>query len=632
VEVRNSDKMNFLHDDNLQQILTRVQPRIHENMVHLVSTRFHRLMLRSVDLDICITQSMDEEVRQTYIRDIITTLSSVGKIHMLNLYSQWASNMEANRVLTRFAFPVVDVSPMATGEAFYVALTTLRLELDNATQLPVNIWHLTALTSLDIAKCMRITSMPACMTLLNNVTFLHVADCTRLAVMKRVPENLDTLRITSCPMFARAPENLQQVLTLTTLELDGLAVKALPDLRMLSKITFLRVATCKNLVRIGELPDALETLIITECHVLTAMPENMQFLFELQTLQVGALPLIKDLGDVSLFSKLQRLDIQMCIQLNMPASLPLSLVFFKFVCRGTVARNWPDNLNLLVELQTFDVCITQNIPADIARLPKLTHLVLQFQTGLHYTIQPLSLQTMHIQGRWPHSVHMFNFFSVNLGELSNLTKLHIADICLPGSTLRQIQNCAALCRARNGVGLTHLSLVNCNMPIAPEWISELVGLQHLDLSKNNMMQFPEQYERLVNLRSLSIGNGIESWQDSEGSVGFSGSIFPSFIYGLPRLEYLDISAFFAGIPALGLGDPFFLTICNIQLERLTHLTSLNMSGNRFRLVCCCFAADLFLSNSLVRVSHGVHCFRLSRKSYCSCPPRCCLLQFRPMDA
>jgi hypothetical protein len=91
-----------------------------------------------------------------------------------------------------------------------------------------------------------------------------------------------------------------------------------------------------------------------------------------------------------------------------------------------------------------------------------------------------------------------------------------------------------------------------------------------------------------------IGNEIESWLSTESDVDIPEdvyipeNIFPNFIYSLARLECLDISAFFEDIPPLGLGDPHFLAICNMQLARLTHLTSLNISGNRFRLVCCYF--------------------------------------------
>ena len=599
--------MESLNDTNLQQIVTRVLPRIHENMIHLVSKRFHRLMLRSVDLEICVIQNMDEEVRETYVRDITRTLASVGKIHMLHLYSQWAATTEANSVLMRLAFPVLDVSPVATGEAFHVELRTLQLELNNVTRLPANIWNLTDLRNLNIEKCMRITSIPDDMNLLYNLTFLHIDNCTRLAVVRMVPPNLHTLRITSCPMLALAPENLQQVLTLTTLELEELAVDALPDLQMLSKLTFLRVADCKNLVIIDALPESLQTLVISECDSLTAMPANMQFLFNLKALEVHSLLRITDLGDVSLFAELQILDIQKC-DLSLPASLPISLCFFKYFPNHHMPQDWPNNLHLLTELHTFDVTVAYTIPPDLFRLPKLTKIMLNncarfagpvSQVGLVSMKLPLSLQTMRIENRPNQGIHMFSFPPVNLGELSYVTNLHIAHTWLSDTNLLQIQTCAALCRGRDGVGFTHLSLVSCNLRIAPKWISENIGLKHLDLSHNNIKEFPEEYESLTNLRSLSIGNDIESWQYTDGSVAISGGIFPSFIYALPRLECLDISAFFEGIPPLGLGDPHFLAICNMQLARLIHLTSLNISGNRFRLVRCCFATALLVSSSLL---------------------------------
>ena len=207
-----------------------------------------------------------------------------------------------------------------------MALRMLRVELHDALQLPVNIWNLSALRTLNIEKCMRITGIPTCTTQLSSLTFLHIDDCTRLVKMEKAPQNLHTLRITFCQMFARVPENLPQLLMLTTLEFHELAVKSLPDMQMLSAMKSLRVATCKHLVAIGALPVLLETLIISECDILAAMPENMQFLFELETLELENLPLVTELVDVSLFSKLQRMCVVNCMALLIPTFLPVTLV------------------------------------------------------------------------------------------------------------------------------------------------------------------------------------------------------------------------------------------------------------------------------------------------------------------
>ena len=600
--------MNSLNETNLQQIITQVQPRTHENMIHLVSKLFHKLMLRSVDLQICVVPHMDKEVRETYVTDIAMKLASVSKIHMLHLYSQWATTTEANCVLMRLAFPVLDVSPMAVGEGINVTLETLQLELNNATCLPENVWKLTTLGNLDIENSMRITSIPACMISLCNLTFLHIDNCTRLAVIKMVPPNLHTLRITSCPMLAIAPHNLQEVLTLTTLELEELALKTLPNLRMLWNMTFLRVADCKNLVRIGRLPDSLETLVISKCDVLAAMPANMQLLFDLKALQVNALPRVTNLGVLSLFAELRILSIQKCRRLNLPASLPLSLVFFRYSCCDDVPQHWPNNLHLLTELQTFDVSVTHRIPPDLGRLPKLTKIVLNNYTqfdGLAAIRLPMSLENLHIERHAKQGGHVFGRLPpLNLGELSHVTQLHIAHIRLSHANFLQIQACAALCRGRDGVGFTHLSLVDCDIRMAPEWISENTGLEHLDLSRNSIKKFPEEYERLTNLHTLSIGNDIESGGSQESTT------IPSFIYTLPRLECLNIGGFFQDAPLLGLGDPHFLAICNMQLARLTHLTSLDISGNRFRVVRCCFPLPCSLSVVFYVCSYvfARHCF------------------------
>jgi len=100
--------MERLHDIGLEQILTFTQPRIHEDIVHLVNRRFHRLMLRNVDLNMCFTSNMDPDngTRFNYVASLITSLNLIRKIHMLNLSSEWATRDEANHVLTRFAFPM----------------------------------------------------------------------------------------------------------------------------------------------------------------------------------------------------------------------------------------------------------------------------------------------------------------------------------------------------------------------------------------------------------------------------------------------------------------------------------------------------------------------------------------------
>jgi len=250
-------------------------------------------------------------------------------------------------------------------------------------------------------------------------------------------------------------------------------------------------------------------------------------------------------------------------------------------------------MNLLVQLTTLDVNTNSYERPDISHLPKLTDVFLYNGLGAgDMTMKlPVSVKSLHIRRKLVLRGYALGF-PVNLGELTQLTKLCIEYVYLNDAQWLQVQTCAALCLARDGVGLRYLSLICCGLKMAPEWIAQHVGLEHLDLSENKIQEFPPQYADLVNLRSLSIGNDISRL----GYVPMQGVRFPDFIYALPRLESLDISGFFEGRPSREVDD-FFVPVLSIQMERLTHLTSLNMSANRFRVVRHFFSpTPIFVTN------------------------------------
>jgi len=154
--------------------------------------------------------------------------------------------------------------------------------------------------------------------------------------------------------------------------------------------------------------------------------------------------------------------------------------------------------------------------------------------------------------------------------------------------------------------------------MALEWIAQHVGLEHLNLSQNHIKEFPPQYADLLNLRSLSIGNDIEVSEYLPITNFMQGIRFPDFIYALQRLESLDISGFFEGRPYQEV-DNFFVPVLYMQMERLTHLTSLNMSANRFRVVRHFFSPAPIVVTNCVCV--GCRIVRMSGECFVLCLTR-----------
>jgi len=404
---------------------------------------------------------------------------------------------------------------------------------------------------------------------------------------------------------------------LTTLEFHELAVHVLPDMQTLSKLKWLKVSSLSDLEKIGTLPVSLETLTIATCYRLAALPENMEFMFELKILILRELTSLTHSVDFSLFSKLQRLLVKNCREIQVPISLPVSLVHLTFCSAHRIAYTWPENMHGLVNLKTLNVDIMYVVFPDISGLLQLTDLVLWPANGNMSVKLPASLQTLHIRSRTPGTARFANGFPVNLGELTQLKEFVMTAVCLHIGDWQQLKLCGDRSLARDGVGFRRLAVVNCHMPAPPQWISQHVGLQDLDLTCNNFREFPRQYANLTNLRSLSIGNDIQTWDCDTMVDSVQTIFFPDFIYALTRLEELNISAFFEGRQFEEAESSFdgaessFVPVQYMQFERLTHLTRLDMSGNRFRVVSLFFCShSLDLEPTMQSVCFFVsECFR-----------------------
>jgi len=561
--------MQTLHDIGLQQVLTYVQPRVHEDIVHLVSRRFHRLMLRSVDLNLRFTVNMHPGMN--YITSLITSLESIRKIHMLNLSSELATGHEANRVLARFAFPVLHQAQHDNKEVIFIPLKILSLELCNAGELPVNTWNISTLQNLRIYKCLRITEIAAALDGLQNLTSLHVDKCRRLHVMPNLPPNLQTFTISSCPSVAMLPLNLNAVSSLRTLKFSKLAIRALPDIHLLTQLICLVLEHCVVLTTVGRVPGSIEELSIEDCVVLTEIEENNEFP-NLRTLTLVSLPGLEHFDQWVESLNLRVLNIDNCRKLRQPENLPTSLESLRVL----ESRFSFTDCNMLSELRSLELVNflhNQWSCPDISELRKLDSLILSGNQTLNVNL-PTSIQKLSIC----YKTHdRFRGFPENILQMRQITHLYLENYALDDQSMTVLREMATACRVHNGTGWVVLSLKNCGLVSVPAWIGENTGLEKLDLTHNNIREFPVEFSNLVRLHSFSSGNDIHVHLQNGRHNPATRRPFPPFIYNLPRLQTLELFTFFEHTTRK-------VHPVEIHLDRLTRLTHLNLSGNALRTV------------------------------------------------
>jgi len=560
--------MDTLHDIGLQQILTYVQPRVHEDIVHLVSRRFHRLMLRSVDLNLRFTVNMHPGMN--YITSLITSLESIRKIHMLNVSSELATGHEANRVLARFAFPVLHQLQHDNKEVIFIPLKILSLELCNAGELPINTWNISTLQNLRIYKCLRITEIAAALDGLQNLTILHIDKCHRLHVMPNLPPNLQTFTISSCPSVAMLPLNLDAVSSLRTLKFSKLAIRALPDIHLLTQLTCLVLEHCVVLTTVGRVPGSIEELSIENCVVLTEIEENNEFP-NLRTLTLVSLPGLEHFDQWVQSLNLRVLSIEKCRKLRQPENLPTSLESLRVL---ETQFSFTD-CNMLRELRSLElVDFHQWSCPDISQLEKLDSLILSGSQSLNVNF-PTSIQKLSICCK---TLDRSRKFPENILQMRQITHLYLENYVLDDQLMTVLREMATTCRVHNGTGWVVLSLRNCGLKSVPAWIGENTGLEKLDLTYNNIREFPVEFSNLVRLHSFSSGNDIHMHPQNGRHDPANRRPFPAFIYNLPRLQTLELFTFFEHTRRN-------VHPVEIHLDRLTRLTHLNLSGNALRMVC-----------------------------------------------
>ena len=586
--------MQHLSETGWQQVMTFVQPRIHEDIVHLVSRLFHRLMLRSVDLNMCLTLEMiaDDAARLNCVASLVASLRLIRNIHMLNLSSEWATGNEANHVIRRFAFATMPSTDVYSREIIHIPLETLRLELANADELPVDTCNITTLRSLRINECLRISGISPTIDALQTLKSLHIEKCRRLCIVSIVPLQLQTLTIACCPLLTALPLNLRAVLTLATLHLEALPICTLPDMHCMSTLTLLALKHCSLLTTVGRVPESLEEILISCCRVLANIDSSSEFP-SLCNLTLEYLPALTDFHQWSASSCLRAVCIQNCPRLNMPDALPLSLGTVQLL--DSNVRTFPLNIHMLRAIQNLE--IRQSIHGDwncfdISHFSRLECLSLSGARSLDITV-PTSVHKLTISYA---SDPRFRGFPRNIMQMNRITHLCLESCSLDVSMLASLHATATLCRAHNGIGWLVLRLQDCRLQSVPTWISENTALQELDLSHNNIREFPAGLAELVNLRRFAAGNDARTYRQSGRHTLATRRPFPDFIYYLPKLQTLELCTFF---------DHTLRTVrpVELHLDRLTQLTHLNLSGNALRLVCvfCMFhpILQITLSRSCV---------------------------------
>ena len=512
--------MEEIPNVSLQNIVGRVHREEHEAMVHLVCKRLHKLMHRTVHMDLQLLPAMDDDASHAYVEEVVSKLAAIRNIPRMFLSSKSAGAGHVGRVLARFTRDYVGVHMLEEGLPEHIALETLRLHLPNALQLPPQTWQICTLRDLDIQQCRRIQHIPASMSDLTNLVSLSIGGCPLLADLRRLPAGLHTLAITDCPGLQQLPANLDALGRLSTLSLENLPIQALAIAEQLSSsLTSLRVAHCTSLASLQIAACArLRTLEVASCDNVPDFAINIDNYRMLHTLEVSNLPRIRAIGDTSSLQHLRTLRVSNC---------PL-------------------------------------VPQDLGNLALSLHIL-----ALEASVPPTQVQHM----------------APNARNFSQLHELHTLVVECPG-----LQHMPYVERLSN---LRTLRLACPRMGVS---VPFPVGLHTLHINSwnvgNNYRGCPTNMDQLTALTSLRLEHMVlstaaqyDSDDDEPRAWHNPAPPFPAYIHRMPLLQTLALSYFFEATrpPARGLaGHADYTTLVDLQPQHLTHLTHLDVSGNRFR--------------------------------------------------
>ncbi|XP_043719580.1 disease resistance protein RGA2-like [Telopea speciosissima] len=328
--------------------------------------------------------------------------------------------------------------------------------------------YLSSLQDLQLDECTNIMSFY--LVGLSSLRRLQIVSCTNLRSLGlKGLTSLEAIRLQECKKLIsigvpNKEDGMPVLISLRILEINCCySLATLPDgfFILLRSLETLQVSNCSIL---RALPDSignlssLQMLIIEGCDNLTSLPDGMQHLRLLQTLKIFECPYLValpySLGDLS---SLRELDICDCPGL---IALPESL----------------GNLVALEKLRIFDCPGLEALPKGLGNLSSLQVQGLDTGDSQDLTVLPK-----------------------NLGDLtSSLKEL-------------EIYRCPNLASLPEGIrclmSLKKLSTVRCHNSMSfPDWIQDLVSLHTLHIAGfENLGVLPDGLKNLSILRELHIG-------------------------------------------------------------------------------------------------------------------------------
>ena len=159
----------------------------------------------------------------------------------------------------------------------------LNLSACSMRALPDSIGGLKALTSLDLAECINLTTLPESIAGLTALERLELPNCGALTALPAAIgelKSLTELDLTRCESLAELPATIGGLTALEQLVLTGCSITALPDaIVYLKSLWKLDLERCENLTSLPHALDELKDLTelnLAGCSSLTALPPAIE--------------------------------------------------------------------------------------------------------------------------------------------------------------------------------------------------------------------------------------------------------------------------------------------------------------------------------------------------------------------
>ena len=161
----------------------------------------------------------------------------------------------------------------------------IRITLENCSMraLPDSIGGLKALTHLDLAECVNLTTLPESIAGLTALERLELPNCGALTALPAAIgelKSLTELDLTRCESLTELPATIGGLTALEQLVLTGCSITALPDaIVYLKSLWKLDLERCENLTSLPHALDELKDLTelnLAGCSSLTALPPAIE--------------------------------------------------------------------------------------------------------------------------------------------------------------------------------------------------------------------------------------------------------------------------------------------------------------------------------------------------------------------